>query len=765
MVKKKEETTSTSIASNNIDDFTNELIKEINKKHQDKIAFNLGSDAAPTNINRWISTGSRMLDAVVSNTSKGGLPEGRIVEIQGPPCHAKGMNQKVLLSNGEPILVDEIKVGMKLLGPDGKPRKVLEVHEGTDKLYKLIPKKGGKTYVVNQHHRIHLKKSLTKEEIANGKTTGGFPLPVKDYIHKSKNFKKYNRQVRASVETFERNDGDVSIPPYILGLLLGDGHLSQKRTELTSSDLEVLNEYSSFVSSMGYEVSTHNKKNNQAVGLYHKNGTNLGRALNDGELDHDKIRTALISLGLLGKKSGDKFVPNQYKFATRSDRLALLAGLIDTDGSLTGGSFEITTKSNQLAEDIAFVANSLGFFASVNEKFNKKHEQMYWRVCVGGKDLYQIPTRLSRKQMSVKKKWTNSDLFGFEVEEVGTGEFIGFEVDGDNKYLTDDFTVFYNSIGKSHIGFELAKSTQRHGGIVVYIDTENATSLDNLRGLGIKVNSQFVFVQTACTEEIFEVAEQAIMKARQLKKDVPVTIIWDSVAASSPKAELEGDYDQNSIGLQARVLGKGLRKITQLIANQKVLFVLFNQQRQKIGVMYGDPTTTPGGAAIPYACSTRIRLYGGSHIQDDKTKEVIGIAVKAKTIKNKVARPFREAEFEIHFGVGVREDQQAFDALRRWCDANGPVEMPNGEKVSVAGTGAWKTFIVTDAKGNTVVEEKWQGKADFGSRVYYNPQYEKYVTALLDASFIVSAENDREHPTYVDVDTESYEDFRSLASS
>ena len=406
MVKKKEETTSTSIASNNIDDFTNELIKEINKKHQDKIAFNLGSDAAPTNINRWISTGSRMLDAVVSNTSKGGLPEGRIVEIQGPP-----------------------------------------------------------------------------------------------------------------------------------------------------------------------------------------------------------------------------------------------------------------------------------------------------------------------------------------------------------------------SIGKSHIGFELAKSTQRHGGIVVYIDTENATSLDNLRGLGIKVNSQFVFVQTACTEEIFEVAEQAIMKARQLKKDVPVTIIWDSVAASSPKAELEGDYDQNSIGLQARVLGKGLRKITQLIANQKVLFVLFNQQRQKIGVMYGDPTTTPGGAAIPYACSTRIRLYGGSHIQDDKTKEVIGIAVKAKTIKNKVARPFREAEFEIHFGVGVREDQQAFDAIRRWCDATGPVEMPNGEKVSVAGTGAWKTFIVTDAKGNTVVEEKWQGKADFGSRVYYNPQYEKYVTALLDASFIVSAENDREHPTYVDVDTESYEDFRSLASS
>jgi protein RecA len=321
------------------------------------------------------------------------------------------------------------------------------------------------------------------------------------------------------------------------------------------------------------------------------------------------------------------------------------------------------------------------------------------------------------------------------------------------------------SIGKSHIGFELAKSTQKLGGIVVYIDTENATSLDNLRGLGIKVNSQFVFVQSACTEEIFEVAEQAIMKARQLKKDVPVTIIWDSVAASSPKAELEGDYDQNSIGLQARVLGKGLRKITNLIANQKVLFVLFNQQRMKIGVMYGDPTTTPGGAAIPYACSTRIRLYGGSQILDEKTKEVIGIAVKAKTIKNKVARPFREAEFEIHFGIGVREDQQAFDAFRRWCDAQGPVKMENGEQVSVAGSGAWKSFLVTDKNGTTLIEEKWQGKADFGSRVYYNQNYEMYVTALLDAAFVVTAEHDVEHPTYVDVDSESYEDVRSLAHS
>lgn len=148
-------------------------------------------------------------------------------------------------------------------------------------------------------------------------------------------------------------------------------------------------------------------------------------------------------------------------------------------------------------------------------------------------------------------------------------------------------------IGKSHIGYLISKSTQKMGGIVVYIDTENATSLENLENLGIDVHKRFVFVQTACTEEIFSVAESVILKARAMEKDVPVTIIWDSLAASSPKAELEGEYETNTIGLNARVLGKGFRKIVNIIGGQKVLFVVMNQVRMKIGVLYGDPCLSP----------------------------------------------------------------------------------------------------------------------------------------------------------------------------
>lgn len=148
-------------------------------------------------------------------------------------------------------------------------------------------------------------------------------------------------------------------------------------------------------------------------------------------------------------------------------------------------------------------------------------------------------------------------------------------------------------IGKSTIMALLARSTQRMGGIAVYIDTENATNPEMLTSMGIDVSKRFIFVQSPCTEEILSIIEGTIIKARSMTKDVPVTVIWDSVSQSSPKAELDGDYDQNTIGLQARVLSKGMRKIANVIGGQKVLLALVSQQRLKIGVMFGDPCVSP----------------------------------------------------------------------------------------------------------------------------------------------------------------------------
>ena len=315
------------------------------------------------------------------------------------------------------------------------------------------------------------------------------------------------------------------------------------------------------------------------------------------------------------------------------------------------------------------------------------------------------------------------------------------------------------SIGKSHIAIQLAKSTQEAGGIVVYIDTENATSVENLAALGVDIQKRFVYVDTHCTEEVLSVAEKTILKAKALKKDVPITIIWDSVAATSPKDELLGDYDKQTIGLNARVISKGMRKITGIIANEKVLFICLNQIRTKVGVMYGDPTTTPGGKAIPFHSSVRIKLGAGQQIKDKKGN-IIGINVSAKTIKNKVAAPFRTCNFEIHFGKGVFEAEQAFDVLRRFCKDNGPVSCSSDLVASIDGTGAWKTLTVAKKETGEVITEKKFYKADFGE-VWNDLEYGQYVNAIFNAAHadIMGSQE------AIDVNDESYEEVRQIAMS
>ena len=306
------------------------------------------------------------------------------------------------------------------------------------------------------------------------------------------------------------------------------------------------------------------------------------------------------------------------------------------------------------------------------------------------------------------------------------------------------------SIGKSHIATQIARSTQHMGGIVVYIDTENGTSVENLAALGVDVSKRFVYVDTHCTEEVLDIAEKTILKAKAMQKNVPITIVWDSVAASSPKAELEGAYDKDTIGLQARAISKGMRKITGVIGDQNVLFVILNQIRTKIGVMHGDPTTTPGGMAIPFHASVRLKLGAGQQIEN-KLGEVIGIHVWAKTIKNKVAPPFRKVDFRIIFGRGIEEHEEVFDVLRD----HGP-DMVNNHQVTVEGTGSWKSIKVVNESGEVIIDKKFH-KPDFGD-MWKDPVYKTWIDGLLEKCLIrtsVTADD-------VDIDPESYEEMRAL---
>ena len=292
------------------------------------------------------------------------------------------------------------------------------------------------------------------------------------------------------------------------------------------------------------------------------------------------------------------------------------------------------------------------------------------------------------------------------------------------------------SIGKSHLAYHAAAVTQKMGGLVVYIDTENATPVAKLANMGIDVRKRFVYCDSHCTEEVFSIIESTVLKAKQIvDKNVPILVIWDSVAATSPKAELDGEYEDNTIGLQARVISKGMRKLTGVIGHNNVTLLALNQLRTAIGITHGDPDISPGGKSIPYHASIRIKLTSGTQVKD-KAGNVIGIHVICTIKKNKVAPPFKKCEFDIIFGKGIVEHEYIFDEVRAYCKENGAVSR-DGYKINILGEGAWKELLVMDEKsGEEIVNKKFY-KSEFGD-VMNDEKYKKYIMLAIDTALIIN---------------------------
>jgi len=295
------------------------------------------------------------------------------------------------------------------------------------------------------------------------------------------------------------------------------------------------------------------------------------------------------------------------------------------------------------------------------------------------------------------------------------------------------------SCGKSHLAYHASAVVQALGGLVVYIDSETATPLDKLRSMGIDVRKRFVYVDCHVVEEVFKVIESVILKAKKLPvtKNVPILVIWDSVAAASPLEEINGDYDDNTMGLKARVIGKCMRKVVDVIGRNNVTLLCINQLREAIGVMHGDKFITPGGKSIPFHASLRIRLTSGTPIKD-KNGNIIGIHVIATIKKNKVGVPFKKCEFDIVFGKGIDESDYLFDVLRAYCKKNKVTH--DGKDIRISGDGGWKELVVSDATTGEVVVEKKFYKSEFASMMR-NVDYMQYIMRVVDKALVVDIEN------------------------
>jgi len=383
----------------------------------------------------------------------------------------------LLLSTGEIRKVEDIKVGDLLMGDDSKPRTVLSLARGRDKMYDIIPIKGEK-YTVNQEHILCLKasgfpklcrnnhkantnyniqwlennkfcsKTFSFNEKANNEeemkmaaeaffekilsspetNDNVYEVAVKDYLELSDKKKGFLKGYKVGVDFPEK---ELPMDPYMIGYWLGDG--TSRESSITSQDSTVLH----------YFAKNLQKYN---LALLHRSVYTYGITGN-GKVGNNTFLNTLTELNMIK----NKHIPMLYKCNSRENRLKLLAGLLDSDGCLSNGGFEFTQKNETLMNDVVYLARSLGYscYKSLKEtSWTYNGEKNYgtaWRIHINGNGIEEIPTQIPRKKAQPRQQIKDVLVSGINVEYVGVDDYYGFMLDGNCRFMLGDFTVTHNT--------------------------------------------------------------------------------------------------------------------------------------------------------------------------------------------------------------------------------------------------------------------------------------------------------------------------------
>ena len=459
--------------------FINQLSKMF-KPYRDKIAENAGQISCKSARNDSIDFELLSHQLVVRDYLNLYTPYRGLLLYHGlgsGKCHAKGT--PIIMSDGNIKLIEDIQVGDLLMGDDSQPRSVLSLARGRDKMYNVVPIKGEK-YTVNQEHILCLRasgfpklsrnnhkdntnyniqwiennefcsKTLTfnnnkenevemkekaelffKNILSNTETNDNVcEISIKDYLLLSDKKKSLLKGYKVPIEFPEK---ELQIDPYMIGYWLGDGTTSA--AAITCQDSSVL-----------YYYAKNLKKYN--LSLNYHSGYTYGISGN-GKYNNNVFLNALKELKMLN----DKHIPNVYKFNSRENRLKLLAGLLDSDGcyDTTRHCFEFTQKNEKLMDDVIYLCRSLGFACY---KSNKKTSWTYkgclnhgsaFRITISGKGMEEIPTLIPRKKAVPRKQINDVLVTGIKIEYFNEDDYYGFMLDGNCRYLMGDFTVTHNT--------------------------------------------------------------------------------------------------------------------------------------------------------------------------------------------------------------------------------------------------------------------------------------------------------------------------------
>lgn len=413
-------------------------------------------------------------------------------------CHAKGYG--ILMYDGTIKKVEDIVVGDRVMGDDGTPRTVLELHNGIDDMYEIRPLKG-KPFIVNKGHIMSMYR--LKDKRKDGPSIE--EVSIGEYIKFAPYHKTILKLRRPNGFDFEESKKNMPLDPYFLGLCLGDGSITSSLS-ITTQRQEIVEYLYSFVKQYNMYIRVAEKKgtNNKSKSYFLSKGCGRGG---------NPIINAIKDIGLYNRKSGDKFIPIQYLTSNKENRYKLLAGFLDTDAyyNKSGKGYEYCSKSETMMKQFVLLCRSLGLLCS-GYSCKLVDGVKYYRTGIYG-NLENIPVRVGIRKGANRIINKNPYVVGFKVEYVGKGEYYGFTTDGNHLYLDEQCFIHHNS-GKSLIISKIAHEINRP----TLVLQPSKEILEQNYAKAVSLGSEPTIYSASCG--IKELSAMTYATLKSIKKDV-----------------------------------------------------------------------------------------------------------------------------------------------------------------------------------------------------------------------------------------------------